>query len=219
MNANGSKGTFKSILPYLLLLLVSGIMLFVAFRLPPKKNLKSLASADPSSKELLTMLQRQNKIASTEITIRKIGIYESGTEFVSINPATWKLGTRLCVIPVDIKILYGIDLNDMKPNDVQLLPHDTVLIRLPQPKIIDRSFEPVSNHQEVVALTTGKRKKVGESTMQQVKTIAFQDVIADQKQLKNSFSDEIVQNIEIVFTSMLRPMGLTPKFVTQNSQP
>ena len=214
---NESTGTFRKILPYLLLLLFSGLILFVAFHIPPKTKNTLGTSSKPSQEELLSMLKKQSKIASTEIIIHKIGVYESGTEFVSINPATWKLGTRLCVIPVDIKIRYGIDLNDMKQQDIRYLDHDTVLIRLPNPKIIDQSFEPVSNHQEVVAFTTGKRKKVGESTMQQVKTMAFNEVINNSKQLQESFSEEIVQNTEIVFTSMLKPLGLTPKFVTKNS--
>lgn len=164
------------------------------------------------------MLQKESKLASTEILIRKIGIYESGTEFVSINPATWKLGTRLCVIPVDIKILYGIDLNDMNANDIQLLSKDTVLIRLPEPKIIDQSFQPISNHEEIVTLTTGKRKKVGESTIQQVKSMAFNDVVGNSNQIRESFADEIIHNTETVFTSMLKPLGLTPKFIPKNEK-
>ncbi|MBO4489677.1 MAG: DUF4230 domain-containing protein [Bacteroidales bacterium] len=217
MSASSSNGKSKSILFYLLLLILSGVMLFIAFRLPQKNNTSYNTTAKSTPEELLAMFQQQSDIASTEIIIRKIGVYESGTEFVSINPATWKLGTRLCVVPVDIKIRYGIDLRDLKQNDVQLLDHDTVLIRLPKPKIIDRSFEPVSNHQEVVAFTTGKRKKVGESTIQQIKNMAFSEVVSDTKQLQESFADEITHNTEIVFTSLLKPIGLTPKFVTKNS--
>ncbi|MCR4964378.1 MAG: DUF4230 domain-containing protein [Bacteroidales bacterium] len=212
-----SKSTFRRILPYLLLLLFSGLILFVAFHIPQKTKTKLQTLTDPTPKELLSMLQKESKIASTEIIVHKIGVYESNTEFVSINPATWKLGTRLCVIPVDIKILYGIDLNKMGLDDIQLQKNDTVLIRLPNPEIIDQSFEPVSNHQEVVTLSTGQRKKVGESTMQQVKTMAFNDVVNNNKILKENFADEIIQNTEIVFTSMLKPIGLTPKFVTKNS--
>jgi len=212
-----SKSTFKRILPYLLLLLFSGLMLFVAFHIPQKTKTKLQTLTERNPKEILSMLQKQSKIASTEIIVHKIGVYESGTEFVSINPSTWKLGTRLCVIPVDIKILYGIDLNEMKQSDVQLLDNDTVLIRLPSPEIIDQSFEPVSNHQEVVTLSTGQRKKVGESTMQQVKTMAFNEVVNNSSMLKENFSDEIIQNTEIVFTSLLKPIGLTPKFETKNS--
>ncbi|MBR4135354.1 MAG: DUF4230 domain-containing protein [Bacteroidales bacterium] len=212
-----SKGKTRSILTYLLLLLFSGLMLFFAFRMPQKYRTTLRASGKPTQQELLSMLKKESKIASTEIIIHKIGVYESGTEFVSINPATWKLGTRLCVIPVDIKILYGIDLNDMKQGDIQYQTGDTVLIQLPNPKIIDQSFEPVSNHQDVVAFTTGKRKKVGETTMQQVKNMAFNEVINNSAQLQESFSEEIIQNTEIVFTSLLKPIGLTPKFVTKNN--
>ncbi len=209
------KNNLREALPYIVILVISVLILWIASRIS-KPDKESMPIGEVSPSEVLNMLQEQKKIASTEITIRKIGIYESETEFVSINPATWKLGTRMCVIPVDIKILYGIDLKEMKSSDIQLLDNDTILIALPKPKVIDKSFEPVSNHSEIVTLTTGKRKKVGESTIQQVKTLAFNDVVNNDLQLQETLSEEIVSNTKTVFSSLLRPLGLTPKFIDKH---
>ena len=55
----------------------------------------------PEKSEILGMMQEQSQIATTEVTIRKMAIYDSDTQIASLNPAKWKLGKRVCVVPVD----------------------------------------------------------------------------------------------------------------------
>ena len=167
-----------------------------------------------TNEQILGVLQSQAQIASTEVTSRTMGIYDSDSDKVSLNPNTWKIGHRLCVIPVDIKIKYGIDLNDMTSGDIARPDSsNVVLIRLPQPKILDKSFIPQTNKKEMVSLATGLRDDVGESTIQQVKTLAFADVVEKDQQLYQKLQTEITANTKTVFKSLLKSMGLEAEFI------
>ncbi len=167
----------------------------------------------PQKSEILSVLQEQSQIATTEVTIRKMGLYESETHIASLKPSKWKLGKRLAVIPVDVTIRYGIDLTEMKESDLQFVGEDTVRIRLPNPKIIDKSYNPVTNADEIVTLSTGLRDKVGETTIQQIKAMAFEEVINQDEQLRRQLADELTHNTEAVFTSLLSTIGLHPVFI------
>ncbi len=169
----------------------------------------------PQTSEILGVLQAQSQIATTEVTIRKMGIYDSETHIASLNPAKWKLGKRLAVIPVDVTIRYGIDLNEMKESDLQFVGEDTVQIRLPKPKIIDKSYNPVTNQDEIVTLSTGLRDKVGETTIQQIKSMAFEEVVNHDLDFQKQLSAELTHNTEAVFTSLLEAVGLHPVFETR----
>ena len=166
----------------------------------------------PDKGEILGMLQAQSQIASTEVTIRKMGVYDSGTQIASLNPTKWKLGKRVCVIPVDVTIRYGIDLNELKESDIEFIGKDSLRIRLPKAKIIDKSYNPVTDQNEIVTLSTGLRDKVGETTIQKIKTMAFEDVVNQDKELQAQLADELTHNTETVFTSLLNAIGLHPVF-------
>ena len=175
---------------------------------------KPAAEEAVTKEQILGILQSQAQIASTEVTIRKMGIYDSESDKISFNPNTWKIGHRLCVVPVDIKIKYGIDLNEMTVNDIARPDSsDIVLIRLPQPKILDKSYAPKTNQKEIVSLATGLRDNIGESTIQQVKTIAFEDIVEKDEMLHKKLSTEITGNTKTVFKSLLKGMGLKAEFI------
>ena len=192
-----------------IILAASLALLAVVIFWPVKKMEKAL----PEKSEILGVLQAQSQIATTEVTIRKMGIYDSETQLTSLNPTKWKLGKRLCVIPVDVTIRYGIDLNELKESDLQFVGDDSLMIRLPKPKIIDKSYNPVTNQNEIVTLSTGLRDKVGETTIQQIKNMAFEEVINQDKEFQAKLSDELSHNTEAVFTSLLEAVGLHPVFV------
>lgn len=191
------------------MLAVSVAVLAVVVLWPVKKPEKVL----PQKSEIIGVLQAQSQIATTEVTIRKMGVYDSETQIASINPAKWKLGKRLAVIPVDVTIRYGIDLNELKESDITFVGEDTVQIRLPKPKIIDKSYNPVTNADEIVTLSTGLRDKVGETTIQQIKSMAFEDVINQEKELQQQLSKELTHNTEAVFTSLLEAINIHPIFI------
>lgn len=187
------------------------ILALIAVILWPAKKLENELPA-PDKNEILGILQAQSQIATTEVTIRKMGVYDSETQISSLNPSKWKLGKRLAVIPVDVTIRYGIDLNELKESDITFIGKDSVQIRLPEPKIIDKSFNPITNPNEIVTLSTGLRDKVGETTIQQIKNMAFEDVINQEKELQKQLSEELTHNTETVFTSLLNAVGLHPVF-------
>jgi hypothetical protein len=191
------------------MLAASVAVLMVALLWPVKKPEKEM----PQKSEILGVLQAQSQIATTEVTIRKMGVYDSETHIASLNPSKWKLGKRLAVIPVDVTIRYGIDLNELKESDITFVGGDSVQIRLPKPKIIDKSYNPVTNSDEIVTLSTGLRDKVGETTIQQIKSMAFEDVLNQEKELQQQLANELTHNTEAVFTSLLTAIGLHPIFI------
>lgn len=194
------------------IILAMSILALIVVILWPTKKLENGPTA-PDKNEILGILQAQSQIATTEVTIRKMGIYDSETQIASMNPAKWKLGKRMAVVPVDVTIRYGIDLNELKESDITFIGKDSVQIRLPEPKIIDKSFNPITNPNEIVTLSTGLRDKVGETTIQQIKNMAFEDVINQEKELQKQLSEELTHNTETVFTSLLTAIGLHPVFV------
>ncbi len=194
---------------YWIMLAASVAVLMVALLWPVKKPEKVM----PQKSEILGVLQSQSQIATTEVTIRKMGVYDSETHIASLNPSKWKLGKRLAVIPVDVTIRYGIDLNELKESDITFVGGDSVQIRLPKPKIIDKSYNPVTNSDEIVTLSTGLRDKVGETTIQQIKSMAFEDVLNQEKELQQQLANELTHNTEAVFTSLLTAIGLHPIFI------
>lgn len=194
------------------IILAMSILALIVVILWPTKKLENGPTA-PDKNEILGILQAQSQIATTEVTIRKMGIYDSETQIASMNPAKWKLGKRMAVVPVDVTIRYGIDLNELKESDITFIGKDSVQIRLPKPKIIDKSFNPITNPNEIVTLSTGLRDKVGETTIQQIKNMAFEEVINQDKEFQAKLSDELSHNTETVFTSLLTAIGLHPVFV------
>ena len=175
-----------------ILLAVSILTLLAVICWPAKKIDKKL----PTASEIVGMLQEQSQLASTEVTIRKMGVYNSETQLVTLNPSKWKLGNRLCVIP-----------------DIRIIGNDTVEIRLPKAKIIDKSFVPYTNKDEIVVISTGLRDNVGETTIQKIKTMAFEEVIKQDKDIQKQLSKQLTHNTETVFTSMLEAIGLHPVFI------
>ena len=169
----------------------------------------------PEKSDILGMMQEQSQIATTEVTIRKMAIYDSDTQIASLNPAKWKLGKRVCVVPVDVTIRYGIDLTELKESDLQFVGEDTLEIRLPKAKIIDKSFNPVTNQNEIVTLSTGLRDEVGEATIQKIKNMAFDEVVNHDLDFQKQLSAELTHNTEAVFTSLLEAVGLHPVFKTK----
>lgn len=192
------------------ILLAISILALLAVICWPAREVEKMT---PSAGEIVGMLQAQSQIATTEVTIRKISVYDSETELVSLNPTRWKLGKQLCVIPVDVTIRYGIDLDEISEKDIRFIGKDTVEIKLPKAKIIDKSFVPYTQKDEIVTISTGLRGNVGETTIQKIKTMAFDEVVKQDKDIQKKLSDQLTHNTETVFTSILSAIGLHPVFI------
>lgn len=199
----------SKIIPYFAVLIICCSAFIIAlFAKPGGGSVEKAYSAD----EIIAVLKAQKQLATTEVTIRKMGVYDSETELLTMNPTKWRIGKRVCVVPVDVEIKYGIDLAKMSQNDLKFVGNDTVIVTLPQPEIIDKSFTPTTDRNEILAFSTGLRDNIGETTIQQIKNLAFNDVISKEEDVKKSVSLEIKNNTEILFTSLLRQIGLEPVF-------
>lgn len=173
---------------------------------------QQLAELRKSKSEILGVFQGRAQIATTEVELRRIGIYDSDTEFSSLDPSKWKLGKRTCIVPVDLTIKYGIDLRKMTESDITLDSAGVVSIRLPKPEIIEHHFDLRTNRDDIIAISTLTRAEVGEQTIQQVKMKVVEEVLADTT-LFAKLSVDIENNTRTVFRSMLKGMGLETQFV------
>lgn len=161
--------------------------------------------------EIIGLFQSRSQVASTEVTLRRMGIYDSETNLATVNPAGWKLGRRACIMPVDITIKYGIDMGKLRDSDIRL-DSSTVRIRLPRPEVIDYSVVQRTDRREVVTMSGWLRDEVGEQTMQAIKNKVVAQVLADST-LFNSLASEVQSNTQALFRSMLLQMGLKPVFI------
>ena len=203
----------RTIVGYALALVLFVVGFVVANLLFSKPTAEQqLAELRKSKSEILGVFQGRAQIATTEVELRRIGIYDSDTEFSSLDPSKWKLGKRTCIVPVDLTIKYGIDLRKMTESDITLDSAGVVSIRLPKPEIIEHHFDLRTNRDEIIAISTLTRAEVGEQTIQQVKMKVVEEVLADTT-LFAKLSVDIENNTRTVFRSMLKGMGLETQFV------
>ena len=166
----------------------------------------------PDKEEIMGLFQSKAQLATTEVSLRRMGIYDSETSVTTINPSKWKIGRRACIMPVDMTIKYGIDMRKLKASDIVTDTTITVKIRLPQPEIIDYSVELRTDRREVVTMSGWLRDEVGEQTIQTIKNKVVRQVMADST-LFNTLRAEIDANTRTIFRSMLQQMGLKPVFI------
>ena len=203
----------KTIKQYALTVVIIVVAIVGANFLFPKTDAVIKVLTQPANRsDILGMMQGKAQIASTQVELRRMGIYDSDTKLFSLNPTNWRLGRRTCVVPVDMTIKYGIDLRQMKESDIELDTGNVVRIRLPKPAIIDYSTEQRTNRRDVITISTLARDEVGEQTIQSIKNRVSQEVLADTT-IFQDLSIEIERNTKTVFRSMLRSMGLQAEFV------
>ena len=203
----------KQLRHYALVAVALVAAVIIATLLFPKADAGELLGQRQTSRsDILGIFQSRAQIATTQVEIRRMGIYDSENEQLTLNPSTWKLGRRACVVPVDISIKFGIDLRKMQESDIELDSTNIVRIRLPKPEIIDYSTEQRTNRRDIITISTLARSEVGEQTIQSIKNRITQEVIADST-LFRDLSIEIDNNTKSVFRSMLRGMGLQPEFI------
>ncbi len=166
----------------------------------------------PDKKEILGLFQSKAQVATTEVQLRRMGIYDSETHLATINPSRWKLGRRACIMPVDITIKYGIDMRKMTDGDITLDTANVVVIKLPRPEVIDHHVDMRTDRREVVTMSGWLRDEVGEQTMQTIKNMVVNEVMADSA-LFSTLSAEIESNTRSLFRSLLMQMGLKPQFI------
>lgn len=162
--------------------------------------------------DVLGLFQAKAQLATTEVSIRRMGIYDSETRITTINPANWKVGRRACIMPVDITVKYGIDMRKMTVKDISTDTAGIVTIRLPQPEVIDYHVVMSTDRRELVTMSGWLRDEVGEQTIQTIKNKVVEEVLSDTV-LFNTLRGEIQSNTRAIFSSMLQQMRLKPVFL------
>lgn len=160
---------------------------------------------------ILNILQRQTMITTTEVEIKKLGEYNTSKSekgFSLRDPNTWKWGERACIVPVDIKVKYGIDLTKLTADDIRI-DHKTVTIILPEPTVVDMEYKDEINQKEIFELATGMRETIAHEDQETIAEQTFNAVVKDEK-LIGCLSDDIRRNTRQVFSSIIMSMGLTP---------
>lgn len=164
--------------------------------------------------EILGLFKDNAYIATTTVSIRRMGIIDPDAEEILIyKPGTWKIGYRGCVVPVDITLEYGIDLEEMDDSNIVLEDNDVVKITLPKAKIIPSGsgYRAETNQTDIVRISTGFRDPIGAQTIQRVKKKAYDEVLTDTLLLPQ-LENEVTANTKTVFEAMLKGMGMKPIF-------
>ncbi len=178
------------------------------------KNRNALAAAlasPPSKTEILNVLRQQAMVATTEVGIKKLGEYNTakfGRRFSLSDPTTWTWGERICIVPVDIKLKYGIDLARLKADDIAI-EGNTVTVVLPQPVIVDSEYDDEIEQNGIFSLTTGLRETVAHEEQEEIAEQTYRYVV-DNKELGESLKDDVKRNTQLVFASVIRGMGMEP---------
>lgn len=158
---------------------------------------------------LFSAIQQEADIVTTEVTIRKIAIFNSEkNEKISLrDPATWKIGSRKCIVPVDVTIKYGYDVRDIKIESIRIDDSSKIVhIKLPKAKVIDSSYSPDDNPDNIICISTGLRSAVGHEIIESVSKKAY-DEIMKKKEFTEIAEKDVRNNVKMVFGSIAKSLG------------
>lgn len=166
--------------------------------------------AVPTKEQVLGEIKTSGDLVTTELKIRKIALYDtSKSEKFSITDIrTWKYGDRKCIVPLEISIKYGYDINDITADDI-IIDDDSsaIVVKLPKPKIIDSSYNTYIDEKSVVSMSTGMRSPIGHAEIEEIRKKAYDSVM--KQDLTGVVGDEVEKNATSLLESMLRGMGFT----------
>ena len=173
---------------------------------------QQMAEEQKDRSEILGAFQRSSKVATTEVRLKRIAVYDSDTDFSGFNPANWKLGRRACILPVVMTVKYGIDLEKMTGDDILMDSTKVVRVRLPKPEIISYDVDPRIDRNEVIVITSLLRSDVGEPTLTRVKNKCVEEMLADTT-IFAKLSADLENNTKRVMGAIVRGMGYEPQFI------
>lgn len=158
--------------------------------------------------EILSQLKQCADLATTEVKIRKIAIYDSSKSehFSWTSPSTWKYGDRKCIIPVEVRIKYGYDMNEMTLDNIKLTDDSTaVVVILPKLKIIDAGYNAEIDRASVTSISTGLRDKIGHQMEEEIRRKGYESVLKED--LSGVIGDDIEKNTKTLFESIIKSLG------------
>jgi Protein of unknown function (DUF4230) len=78
--------------------------------------------------DILTRVQQLNRLATVRYTIQKV---------VGLTDQKYPVGSESILLIMQANVEAGIDLSSMHPDDVSKLPDGTVVLRLPEPRLLN----------------------------------------------------------------------------------
>ena len=162
----------------------------------------------PEAAVVLSTLQREAQLVTTELTIRKIAYYDSNHhERISLaDPSTWKVGERKCVVPVEINVKYGYDLRELTMESIRIDDSTRIVsLTLPPPRIIDSGYNTDIDYTQVVSISTGLRDPIGHETIEAICRKAYESVMKED--FDHLVGPEIRQNATTLLTAMMMNLG------------
>lgn len=157
---------------------------------------------------ILSEIKASADIATTEVKIRKIAIYDSSKSerFQWRDPSTWKFGSQKCIIPVTVTIKYGYDLSQLTVDDIKLTDDSTaVILMLPKPKIIDAGYEAEIEKGSITSISTGMRSRIGHELEEEIRLKGYEAVLKED--LQGILGKDIENNAKTLFESIIKSLG------------
>lgn len=157
---------------------------------------------------IISELKQNADIATTEVKIKKIVIYDSNKSehFELLSPSTWKYGERKCIIPIEVTITYGYDLRDISIDDVKISDDNSeVAIFLPKPKIINAGYNLMIKEGSAVNITTGMRSEIGHELEEEVRKQGYDAVMKED--LSALVGYDIENNAKTLIENMIKQLG------------
>ncbi|MBQ4277289.1 MAG: DUF4230 domain-containing protein [Bacteroidaceae bacterium] len=157
---------------------------------------------------VLAAMSQEADLVVTEVKIRKIAYYDSDAtgRFVLTDPSTWRIGSRVAIVPVDIWLRYGYDLRELTLDAVRIDDErHAVEVRLPQPRVVDSGYATGVDADEAVSIATGLRDPVGHETIEMIRLEAYKEVM--QQDFTEMVGREVRYNAENVLGSIVRSLG------------
>lgn len=158
--------------------------------------------------QILSQLKQCSDIATTEVTIRKIAIYDTSKSepFSWKNPNTWKYGDKKCIIPVEVKIKYGYDLRELSIDKIKILDDSTaVAVFLPKPKIIDAGYNAKIEEGSITSISTGLRKKIGHELQEEIRRKGYEAVLKED--ISQIIGPDIENNAKTLIEGIIKNLG------------
>lgn len=158
--------------------------------------------------QILSQLKRCADLATTEVTIRKIAIYDTSKSehFTWTDPSTWKYGDQKCIIPIEVKIKYGYDLRNLSIDKIKILDDSTAIaIFLPKPKIIDAGYNAKIEEGSVTSMSTGLRQKVGHELQEEIRRKGYESVLKEDLSLL--IDSDIENNAKTLIEGIVKNLG------------
>lgn len=163
----------------------------------------------PDTQTILSNLKQSADLVTTEVTIRKVCIYDNDSKKIKFNPRdtnTWKYGKRICIVPIQVTIKYGYDLREMSVDNIKLTDDSTaVVIELPEPKVVDSGYNIEINEDSVVCISTGFRDRVSHETIEIIRKKGFEDV--KKEDISKLVGKDVEKNAKSVFESIVKRLG------------